>query len=109
MVMVCRQEYLGYEDDFGNKQYETVCEDDGTENPDNSGGGDGGDDTAGGDDYVSPYYTNNFTWGKAPDEEGSDTVVDPKTGNITYQYDDGSSLTVDRNGNPVSNTESPDA
>lgn len=37
MVMVCKQVYLGYEDDYGNKEYETVCEDDGTENPDNAG------------------------------------------------------------------------
>jgi hypothetical protein len=34
MVMVCKQVFLGYEDDYGNKEYETVCEDDGTENPD---------------------------------------------------------------------------
>ena len=73
----------------------------------------GGDDDGGGDDYVSPYYTNlggddyvspYYIFG-----EGSGTDVDATTGNITYKYDDGSSLTVDRNGNPVSNTESPDA
>jgi hypothetical protein len=73
----------------------------------------GGDDTGGGDDYVSPYYTNfggddyvspYYIFG-----EGSGTDLDSTTGNITYKYDDGSSLTVDRNGNVVSNTESPDA
>jgi hypothetical protein len=71
----------------------------------------GDDDTTGGDDYVSPYYTSNFTWGDAPDEEGSNTVVDPKTGNITYTYrePDGSTstMTVGPNGVPIGSTESP--
>jgi hypothetical protein len=47
-------------------------------------------------------------WGDAPGA-GSQTQVDSATGNITYKYDDGSTMTVDRNGNPVANTESPDA
>jgi len=48
-------------------------------------------------------------WGDAPDAKDSKTVVDSKTGNITYTYDDGSTMTVDRSGTPVSNTESSDA
>jgi hypothetical protein len=70
-------------------------------------------DTTGGDDYVSPYYTDNFSWGTPPGEEDSNAVVDPKTGNITYTYreEDGSTstMTVGPNGVPVSSTESPTA
>lgn len=47
-------------------------------------------------------------WGAAPGKDSS-TVVDATTGNITYKYEDGSTMTVDRSGMPVGNTESPDA
>lgn len=115
MVMVCKQVPLGYEDDYGNAQYETVCEDDGTENPDNSSPYDPNEyftPTPGNvtyDSYASGNYDPNFSWGDAPGASGSKTVVDSATGNITYKYDDGSTLTVGPNGAPVSNTESPDA
>jgi hypothetical protein len=75
---------------------------------------DGENETGGDDGTVDPYEgssggadTGGFTWGSSPGEGSGN--VDPNTGNITYRYDDGSSLTVDRNGNVVSNTESPDA
>lgn len=66
---------------------------------------DGSNDSTGID--AGDVIPGSFTWGSAPGE--SSGAVDSTTGNITYRYDDGSSLTVDRNGNPVSNTESPDA
>ena len=49
-----------------------------------------------------------FTWGEAPGADSS-TVVDSSSGNITYTYDDGSTLTVGPSGNVVSNTESADS
>lgn len=49
-----------------------------------------------------------FDWGEAPGADSS-TLVDPSSGNITYTYDDGSTLTVGPNGMPVSNTESADS
>ena len=39
----------------------------------------------------------------------SGSAVPTATGGQTYTYDDGSTLTVDQNGNPISSTESPDA
>ena len=60
-------------------------------------------------DATGESVSGNFTWGDAPGAEGSKSVVDSKTGNITYQYDDGSTMTVDSTGTPVSNTESADA
>jgi hypothetical protein len=117
MVMVCKQVPLGYEDDFGNAEYETVCEDDGTENPDNAYDPyDYFTPTPGNvtyDSYSAGNYDPSFSWGDAPGEAGSNTVVDPKTGNITYTYreEDGSTstLTVGPNGVPVSSTDSPTA
>lgn len=90
---------------------ETYTYDDGVET-DESVSGDYGNTTdsdleVGSDDYAE------FTWGTPPGEEGSNAVVDPKTGNITYTYreDDGSTstMTVGPNGVPVSATESPTA
>jgi len=77
----------------------------------NETGGDDGtvDVNAGASGGAGDNFPANFTWGDAPGETGSSSLVDSNTGNITYRYDDGSSLTVDRNGNVVSNTESPDA
>jgi len=86
------------------EEYETYTYEDGTVDTDESVSGDFGDGES-----VSGSYDANFSWGDAPGEEGSNTVVDPKTGNITYKYDDGSSLTVGPDGSPVSNTESADA
>jgi hypothetical protein len=59
-------------------------------------------------DFVSPYLDNPDFFGSLPGTEGSTAVAD-SSGNITYKYDDGSTLTVGPNGLPVSNTESPDA
>ena len=47
-----------------------------------------------------------FSWGETPGE-GSSTVVNPSSGNITYTYDDGSTLTVGPSGEVVGNTEDP--
>jgi hypothetical protein len=55
------------------------------------------------DNYDFGY--GDFSWGEAPGGDSS-TVVNPSTGNITYTYDDGSTLTVGPNGLPISNTES---
>jgi hypothetical protein len=56
------------------------------------------------------YDESGFTgWGDAPGTSGSATTIDSSSGNITYKYDDGSSLTVGPDGMPVGNTESPDA
>ena len=64
-----------------------------------------GDDD-GGYSYSGSYGDNSdFSWGDAPGT-GSSTVVNPSSGNITYTYDDGSTLTVGPDGLPVSNTES---
>ena len=58
--------------------------------------------------FVSPYLDNPEFFGSLPGTSGSTSVAD-SSGNITYKYDDGSTLTVGPNGIPVSNTESPDA
>jgi hypothetical protein len=113
MVMVCRQVFLGYEDDFGNKEYETVCEDDGTENPDNSSTYDPNEyftPTPGNltyDSYSAPGDTSE--WFKTDTATKTAVAETDASGNVTYKYDDGSTLTVDKTGNPVSNTESADA
>jgi len=94
-MQVCDQVYNPRTD-----EYEEYCYDDGS----NESGG-------GVFDYEPAEYSETGpweSWGDAPGE-GSNTVVDSSTGNITYKYDDGSTLTVDRNGNPVGNTESSDA
>jgi hypothetical protein len=114
MVMVCRQVALGYEDDYGNPEYETVCEDDGTENPDNSPTYDPYDyftPTPGNityDSYSSPLGDTS-EWFKTDVTTKTATADTDASGNITYKYDDGSTLTVDKSGNPISNTESADA
>ena len=114
MVMVCRQVALGYEDDYGNPEYETVCEDDGTENPDNASTYDPYDyftPTPGNityDSYSSPLGDTS-EWFKTDVTTKTATADTDASGNITYKYDDGSTLTVDKSGNPISNTESADA
>ena len=114
MVMVCRQVALGYEDDYGNPEYETVCEDDGTDNPDNASTYDPYDyftPTPGNityDSYSSPLGDTS-EWFKTDVTTKTATAETDASGNITYKYDDGSTLTVDKNGNPISNTESADA
>lgn len=63
-------------------------------------------------DASDPYYAyggSDFSWGDEPGAEGSTSVVDPSSGNITYTYDDGSTMTVGPNGMPISNTESADS
>jgi hypothetical protein len=56
------------------------------------------------------YDGSGFTgWGDPPGAAGSKTTVNSSSGNITYTYDDGSTLTVGPDGNPVGSTESPDA
>jgi hypothetical protein len=94
-MQVCDQVYNPRTD-----EYEEYCWDDGS----NESGGGIFDYEPAGYSETGPWES----WGDAPGE-GSSTVVDSSTGNITYKYDDGSTLTVDRNGNPVGNTESPDA
>lgn len=112
--MVCRQVPLGYEDDYGNPEYETVCEDDGTENPDNVSTYDPYDyftPTPGNityDSYSSPLGDTS-EWFKTDVTTKTATADTDASGNITYKYDDGSTLTVDKSGNPISNTESADA
>jgi hypothetical protein len=97
-MQVCEQVYNPRTD-----EYEEFCYDDGTVDTR------GGDDyVAGNDESVSGNFDANFSWGDAPGG-GSNTTVDATTGNITYKYDDGSSLTVGPNGMPVANTESADA
>ncbi len=97
-MQVCDQVYNPHTD-----EYEEYCWDDGSNETDSfdSTGLDAGD--------VIPGV---FDWGDAPGED-SDTVVDPKTGNITYTYreEDGSTstMTVGPNGMPISATESPTA
>lgn len=93
-------------------EYETYTYEDGS----NETGGDGDgtiDVNTGASGGADTGYPSNFTWGSAPDEEGSNTVVDPKTGNITYTFreEDGSTstMTVGPNGEPVGSTESPTA
>ena len=100
-MQVCEQVYNPRTDEF-----EEYCYDDGTVDTGESVSGvylDGDGES------VSGTYDANFSWGTPPGETGSDTVVDPKTGNITYKYPDGSTMTVGPNGMPVANTESPDA
>jgi hypothetical protein len=90
---------------------EEYCYDDGSNE---TGDGDGTIDVnAGASGGADTNFPSNFTWGTAPGEAGSDTVVDPKTGNITYTFreDDGSTstMTVGPNGEPIGSTESPTA
>lgn len=56
--------------------------------------------------FVSPYLDNPDFFGALPGTQGSTSVADA-SGNITYRYDDGSTLTVGPNGMPISNTEDP--
>lgn len=94
MAQVCEQIYNPDTD-----ENEEFCWDDGSNEIGESVSG----------DATGESVSGSFTWGDAPGAEGSKSTVDSKTGNITYQYDDGSSLTVDSTGTPVSNTESADA
>ena len=98
MGRICEDIIVDYDED-GYPIYDQQCYDDGENDTDESVSGDYG----AGESVSGP-----FTWGDAPGAESS-TAVDSATGNITYKYDDGSTLTIDRNGNPVSNTESADA
>jgi hypothetical protein len=84
-------------------EWETYTYEDGTVDTDESVSGD-----FGGGESVSGNYGADFSWGAAPGA-GSGTTVDATTGNITYKYEDGSSMTVGPNGMPVANTESPTA
>jgi hypothetical protein len=71
------------------------------------------------DFYVNPndraneylgFDDSGFTgWGDAPGDAGSETTVDASSGNITYKYDDGSTMTVGPDGAPVGSTDSPTA
>jgi hypothetical protein len=58
--------------------------------------------------FVSPYLDNPEFFGSLPGTPDSNSVAD-SSGNITYKYEDGSTLTVGPNGLPVGSTESPDA
>lgn len=100
MTIIYYNEYIG-DDDEGQPMYREGSYDDGEND---TTGLDEGDQIGGTGESVS----GNFSWGDAPGA-GSNTKVDATTGNITYTYDDGSTLTVGPDGNPVSNTESPDA
>jgi len=95
MTQVCEQIYNPDTD-----ENEEFCYDDGTVDTDESVSGvyDTGESVSG-----------SFSWGDKPGEAGSKSVVDSTTGNITYTYDDGSTLTVDATGTPVTNSESSDA
>jgi hypothetical protein len=94
MAQVCEQIYNPDTD-----ENEEFCYDDGSNEIGESVSG----------DATGESVSGSFTWGDAPGAAGSKSTVDSKTGNITYQYDDGSTLTVDSTGAPVSNTESADA
>jgi bisphosphoglycerate-dependent phosphoglycerate mutase len=94
MAQVCEQIYNPDTD-----ENEEFCWDDGSNEIDESVSG----------DAIGESVSGSFTWGDVPGAEGSKSTVDSKTGNITYQYDDGSTMTVDSTGTPVSNTESADA
>jgi len=99
-MQVCEQVYNPDTD-----ENEEFCYDDGTVDTDESVSG---VYLGGNGESVSGNYDANFSWGTAPGA-GSNTVVDATTGNITYKYEDGSSMTVGPNGMPVANTESADA
>lgn len=82
---------------------------------DDSGNGNSDSLIMSGDDFDATYpglaYDDSavsFSWGDDPGE-GSSTVVNPSSGNITYTYDDGSTLTVGPSGEVVGNTESADS
>ena len=105
MAIIYYNEYIG-DDDYGNPMYREGSYDDGTVDTSDIGESVSGDYDS--EESVSGNYDANFSWGDAPGG-GSSTTVDATTGNITYKYDDGSSLTVGPNGMPVANTESDDA
>jgi hypothetical protein len=100
MARICEDIIVGYDPDDGSAIIEEQCYDDGSNETSS-------DLEVGSADYAG------FDWGTPPGEEGSNAVVDSKTGNITYTYreEDGSTstLTVGPNGVPVSSTESPTA
>jgi len=101
MTIIYYNEYIG-DDDEGNPMYREGSYDDGSNESDGEGGV---------FDYEPADYSETGPWegwGDAPGE-GSNTTVDATTGNITYTYDDGSTLTVGPDGAPVGNTESADA
>jgi hypothetical protein len=102
-MRVCEDIIVGYDPDDGSAIIEEQCYDDGTVDTDESVSGVYDDGES-----VSGTYDTNFSWGEAPGAD-SDTVVDPATGNITYKYPDGSTMTVGPNGAPVGSTDSPDA
>ena len=60
------------------------------------------------DSYSSPLGDTS-EWFKTDVTTKTATADTDASGNITYKYDDGSTLTVDKSGNPISNTESADA
>ena len=60
------------------------------------------------DSYASPLGDTS-EWFKTDVTTKTATADTDASGNITYKYDDGSTLTVDKSGNPISNTESADA
>ena len=105
MAIIYYNEYIG-DDDYGNPMYREGSYDDGTVDTSDIGESVSGDYDSG--ESVSGNYDANFSWGTAPGS-GSNTTVDATTGNITYKYEDGSSMTVGPNGSPVSSTESADA
>ena len=105
MAIIYFNRYIG-DDLDGSPMYEEDSYDDGTVDTVDVTGGD--DYVAGADESVSGNYGADFSWGAAPGS-GSNTTVDATTGNITYKYEDGSSMTVGPNGMPVANTESADA
>ena len=105
MAIIYYNEYIG-DDLDGSPMYREGSYDDGTVDTTDTTGGD--DYVAGADESVSGNYDPNFSWGNAPGA-GSNTVVDATTGNITYKYEDGSSMTVGPNGSPISSTDSPTA
>ena len=105
MAIIYYNEYIG-DDDYGNPMYREGSYDDGT--VDTSDIGESVSGAYDGGESVSGNYNANFSWGDAPGS-GSNTTVDATTGNITYKYEDGSTMTVGPNGMPVANTESADA
>ena len=105
MAIIYYNEYIG-DDDYGNPMYREGSYDDGTVDTSDIGESVSGDYDGG--ESVSGNYNANFSWGDAPGS-GSNTTVDATTGNITYKYEDGSTMTVGPNGMPVANTESADA